>query len=122
MKESLFQEKCIKLLRKHGAYVENISGGSIYQSSGISDLVCCYGGIYLGLELKTGNYTPTELQKSKLNNVILAGGVGQVIIHDPKRKLDGFQQIKQILHYIDVNKTAPKQELYKLESSVIFDD
>lgn len=122
MKESAFQDKCIKLLRKKGAYVENISGGSIYQASGISDLVACYKGIYLGLELKTGNYIPTELQKSKLNNVIRSGGVGQVIIHDPKRNLDGFQQIKDIIYYIDVHKQAPKQELYKLEGNVIFDD
>lgn len=122
MKESTFQEKCIKLLRQKGAYVENISGGSMYQAAGISDLIGCYKGVYLGLELKTGNYTPTELQKSKLNNVIRAGGVGQVIIHDPKRNLDGFQTIKDILRHIDVNHKAPKQALYKLEGNVIFDD
>lgn len=122
MKESVFQKKCISLLRKKGAYVENISGGSIHQSAGISDLVCCYKGIYLGLELKTGNYKPTELQKSKLNNVIRAGGVGQVIIHDPKRKLDGFKTISSFLLYIDIYGKAPKQELHKLESSVVFDD
>lgn len=122
MKESKFQSECIKLLRRKGAYVENISGGSIYQASGISDLVGCYKGVYLGLELKTGNYTPTELQKSKLNNVIKAGGIGQVIIHDPKRNLDGFKQLSTYLLYIDINGKAPKQDLYKLESSVIFDD
>lgn len=122
MKESKFQSECIKLLRRKGAYVENISGGSIYQASGISDLVGCYKGVYLGLELKTGDYTPTELQKSKLNNVIKAGGIGQVIIHDPKRNLDGFKQISTYLLYIDINGKAPKQDLYKLESSVIFDD
>ena len=122
MKESKFQSECIKLLRRKGAYVENISGGSIYQASGISDLVGCYKGVYLGLELKTGDYTPTELQKSKLNNVMQAGGVGRVIIHDPKRGLDGFQEIKDILYYIDVHRRAPKFEKYKLESSVIFDD
>lgn len=122
MKESTFQEKCIKLLRKKGAYVENISGGSIYQASGISDLIACYKGVYLGLELKTGDYKPTELQKSKLNNVIRAGGVGQVIIHDPKRKLDGFKTLSSFLLYIDINGKAPKQELHKLEGNVVFDD
>lgn len=122
MKESTFQEKCIKLLRKKGAYVENISGGSIYQASGISDLIACYNGVYLGLELKTGDYQPTELQKSKLNNVIRAGGVGQVIIHDPKRKLDGFKTLSSFLLYIDINGKAPKQELHKLEGNVVFDD
>lgn len=122
MKESKFQKECIKLLRTKGAYVENISGGSIYQASGISDLIACYRGVYLGLELKTGNYTPTELQKSKLNDVLRAGGVGRVIIHDPKRSLDGFAEIRDILSYIDVNKKAPKFELYKLEGNVIFDD
>lgn len=122
MKESKFQSECIKLLRRKGAYVENISGGSIYQASGISDLVGCYKGIYLGLELKTGDYTPTELQKSKLNNVMQAGGVGMVIIHDPKRGLDGFQEIKDILSCIDKYGCVPKHNYYKLESSVIFDD
>lgn len=122
MKESVFQQKCMKLLRTKGAYVENISGGSIYQASGISDLIGCYKGVYLGLELKTGNYTPTELQKSKLNNVLNAGGVGRVIVHDPKRNLDGFQEIKDILYYIDVHRRAPQFELYKLEGNVIFDD
>lgn len=122
MKESKFQAECIKLLRRKGAYVENISGGSIYQASGISDLVGCYKGVYLGLELKTGNYTPTELQKSKLNNVMNAGGVGRVIIHDPKRNLDGFQEIKEILACIDKYGCAPKHQYYELEGNVIFDD
>lgn len=122
MKESTFQEKCIKLLRQKGAYVENISGGSMYQAAGISDLIGCYKGVYLGLELKTGNYTPTELQKSKLNNVLRAGGVGRVIIHDPKRGLDGFQEIKDILYYIDVHRRAPYFKPYKLKENVIFDD
>ena len=122
MKESVFQQKCMKLLRTKGAYVENISGGSIYQASGISDLIGCYKGVYLGLELKTGNYTPTELQKSKLNNVMNAGGVGRVIVHDPKRGLDGFQEIKDILACIDTYGCAPKHQYYKLEGNVIFDD
>lgn len=122
MKESVFQQKCIKLLRQKGAYVENISGGSIYQASGISDLIACYGGVYLGLELKTGDYTPTELQKSKLNNVMTAGGVGQVIIHDPKRNLDGFQQIKDIMNHIDKYGKAPVFKKYELKENVIFDD
>ena len=50
MSERTFQTRAIKWLRAQGAYVVNISVSTV---RGTPDLVICYRGKFLALELKT---------------------------------------------------------------------
>lgn len=78
MKESVYQKKVLALLRERGAYAEVISGGG-FQASGIPDILACYKGIWLGLELKVGYNKPSPLQVAKIDLIRQAGGVGAVV-------------------------------------------
>ena len=49
--------------------------GGPYGSSGIPDIICCYKGRFLGLEVKLPNGKLTELQKRAIEKINRAGGV-----------------------------------------------
>lgn len=75
MKESDLVEKIKKYLKSKGAYVEKIWGGG-FQSSGIPDLIACYRGRFLGIEVKVGYNKPSELQLAKIKQINEAEGRG----------------------------------------------
>lgn len=72
-KESVFQRRLIKKLEEKGAYVINIWGNG-FMKSGIPDLIVCYKGHFLGLELKTDIGKPSDLQLAHLKKIKNAGG------------------------------------------------
>ena len=49
--------------------------GGPYGASGIPDIICCYKGRFLGLEVKLPNGKLTELQKRAIGKITRAGGV-----------------------------------------------
>lgn len=102
-------------LKERGAWCFTSHGGSQFQVAGLPDVIGVYKGVFLGLELKTGNYQATPLQKHKLNEIQKAGGVG-VILRDDLVYLDA------ILHYIDLNGKAPKQQQYTIQTGVVYDE
>lgn len=115
MKESKFQTQVLDYLKAKQAWSFTSHGGSQFQVAGLPDVIGVYKGVFLGLELKTGNYKATELQKQKLNNIQDAGGVGIVL-------RDTLDELEEILLYIDKHGKAPKQKHYKIKSEVIYDE
>ena len=88
MREKLFENKVKKWLKEHGAwYVKTWGGG--YQRSGIPDLIICWKGHFIGLELKSEIGKPSELQKYELDQIRKAGGVS--IIARPSE----FEELKK---------------------------
>lgn len=114
MKESQFQKKVLNYIEEKGGWCFTSHGGSMYQVAGLPDVIGTYKGVFLGLELKVGKYQATELQKSKLNEIQDAGGVG-IILRDSLVDLD------KILTYIDKHGKAPKQTKYKVNAGVVYD-
>ncbi|MFV0534018.1 MAG: hypothetical protein ACK5MR_10235 [Cumulibacter sp.] len=84
MKESAFQTKVKHYLEDKGAYVINVFGGGNFQTAGIPDLVICYKGIFLALELKVGYNKASELQLIHLERINAAEGIGLVFKHTPQ--------------------------------------
>lgn len=93
MNETQYTKKVNDLLKSRGAYFEKIWGGGM-QSAGIPDILVCYKGIFIGLELKVGNNKPSELQKAKVQMIRNAGGVGAIV-------WDNLEPIETILNTID---------------------
>lgn len=93
MKESVLVESIKKYLRSKGAYVEKIWGGG-FQSAGIPDLIACYKGRFLGIEVKVGNNKPSEIQEVKLEMINNSGGVG-IVVWD-------LETVKNIISVIDI--------------------
>ena len=53
--------------------------GGMYGTSGIPDIICCYRGRFVGLEVKTQDGKVSKLQEITLAKIHAAGGVGMVV-------------------------------------------
>ena len=49
--------------------------GSVYGTNGVPDIICCYKGRFLGLEVKLPTGALTELQKRAIEKINRAGGI-----------------------------------------------
>ncbi len=76
--ESKVKAKCVAQLKEMGAmYFSPVTGG--YGTSGVSDIVACYQGLYIAIECKAGKNKLSELQKMFLERVSAAGGLALMI-------------------------------------------
>ena len=64
-------------LRSQGAYVVKVHGGP-FQEAGVSDLLVCWRGRFIAIEIKTPTGKLTEIQQHHLEQVLAAGGIGVV--------------------------------------------
>lgn len=95
MKESQFSKEVTTYLESKGAIVNNQTGG-MFSKVGVSDLLVCYKGYFIALELKVANYQPDSLQISYLQKVRDAGGFGLIL-------RDTIQELMGLLACIDNN-------------------
>lgn len=93
MKEAQFSREVTQYLESKGAIVNNQTG-SMFSKVGVSDLLVCYKGYFIALELKTGNYQPDPLQISYLQKVRDAGGFGLIL-------RDNIQELMVLLSCIE---------------------
>lgn len=76
--ESKVKASVTKILKKLGIYYfYPVTGG--YGSSGVPDIVCCYNGIFVAIECKSGHNKPTPLQEAQMQKIRQAGGYTVVI-------------------------------------------
>lgn len=78
MKESALQRQIIAYLRERGAYVFKVVG-SPYQQRGTPDLLVCWQGRFIGIELKVPGKEATIIQNHEIRKIMEAGGCGAVI-------------------------------------------
>ena len=68
-------------------YIANIHQ-SMYSSKGIPDLLLCYNGRFVGLEVKTDKGRLSKLQELELNKIRMAKGIAIVIYGKDEVKLN----------------------------------
>lgn len=92
--ETKLQNKIRKSLEDNGAWVIKIHG-SPFTKKGTPDLLICYRGYFIGMEIKTpGNESnTTELQDYQLKEIKKAGGVAVVI--------SSVEKANKVLSFID---------------------
>ena len=92
--ESQLTSQIKNLLKSKGAYCEKIFGGG-YQASGIPDILCCYRGHFLAIEVKspTGKGRASDIQKLKIKAIRDAGGVAFIT--------DNIEDVERVLKFID---------------------
>lgn len=102
MSEANFQKKIIKYLESIDAYVFKHNASAI-SKAGVPDIICCYKGLFIGVEVKKDNKSkPTELQKYNLNKINKCGGVGIVL---RPNKFELFKEITlEFINNKDLNK------------------
>ena len=63
--------------------------GGPYGTSGIPDIICCYKGRFLGLEVKLPGGKLTALQKRTLDKINAAGGIA--------RRVESVDDVKAVI-------------------------
>lgn len=94
MNEAALTTKLRKHLKSEGAYVFKARGDP-RQTKGVPDLVACYRGIFLGLEVKVPGRerTVTLNQQENLNRIEEAGGIARVVV--------SLNDVKEVLTIAD---------------------
>lgn len=79
--EGKLKKRIKAYLESRGALVYAIhGGGDPYQEGGIPDLLVCWQGHFLGLEIKdTRGEKPSKLQEFQLRRIKRAGGISSVV-------------------------------------------
>lgn len=92
MRESEIQKKILDYLKSIGAYSVKVIQAS---KAGVPDIICCYKGRFIAIEVKTPKtkYNTSELQKLNLDWIKEASGVAIVAWE--------LEQIKSLLEEID---------------------
>ena len=67
--------------------------GGPYGTSGVPDIICCYKGRFLGLEVKLPTGTLTELQKRAIDRINRAGGIAS--------RVESVADVQKIIAKVD---------------------
>ena len=68
--------------------------GGMYGTAGLPDIICCYHGRFVGLEVKTPSGKLTKLQETTLQRIQAAKGQAF--------KVTSVEDVKEILHTLHV--------------------
>ena len=81
-------------LASKGAYCEKIFGGG-YQASGIPDLIVCYKGLFVAIEVKSPTHKgrASDIQKLKIKRIRGCGGIAFIT--------DNIEDVERIFDFID---------------------
>ena len=67
--------------------------GGQYGTAGIPDIVVCYKGRFIALEVKVGKNKPTKLQAATIDKIRQAGGTASVVrsVDDVRQIIEGLE-------------------------------
>lgn len=60
--EKAIENEIKEYITSLGGLCYKIHGGDIYQETGIPDLLCCWGGLFFGIEVKDPQGKPSAIQ------------------------------------------------------------
>ena len=74
MREKNIENKIKSYLKSKGAYYVKYFGNKFSQV-GVADILCCYKGYFIAIEVKNEKGKPSQLQLANQQMVIEAGGI-----------------------------------------------
>lgn len=97
MREKVIETSIKKYLFDKRAYFFKVHGSALMED-GIPDIVCCYKGYFIGIEVKAPGklYNQSEYQKIHMDNIRKSGGYYLLT--------DDLETVKQLLENIDNEK------------------
>jgi len=81
VKEAYLQSKILKALRKAGGWWVKFHNGPRYGAPGTPDILGCYQGMFIALEVKRPGEKPTELQASTIQRIRSEGKGIATVVH-----------------------------------------
>lgn len=101
--ETSLQERIQKFIVKSGGYVIKQHGDMISEP-GVPDLLVCYRGIFMGLEVKVDNNVPSKHQGIHCRKIWNAGGIAAIV-----RSVDEVYNLLLFINRgIEAERTAPE--------------
>lgn len=93
MTESQLTRRILKALKDHGGFWVKIHG-SANQVTGLPDIVGCYKGRFVGLEVKLpdGSHKLSERQRLMLTRIEQQGGISAVVT-SPRGALEAIWEL-----------------------------
>ena len=95
--EKNIENEIKQYIKEHGGLCYKIHGGDLYQETGIPDLLCCWYGLFFGIEVKDPNGKPSAIQlaqgariKKAKGHFIIATSVQDVKDYIEKEGLIGL--------------------------------
>lgn len=76
MSEKRIVTKILKVLREDGFWIK--THGGLFQRGGLPDVLGCFKGRFIGIEVKKPGEEASEIQKYTLKEIIKAGGIAGV--------------------------------------------
>ena len=72
--------------------------GGPYGTSGVPDIICCYKGRFLGLEVKLPSGRLTALQKRAIEKINRAGGIA--------RRVESVDDVRAVIAQADMERRS----------------
>ena len=72
--EKSVEDQIKEYIKNCGGLCYKIHGGDLYQETGIPDLLCCWGGLFFGIEVKDPGGKPSAIQLAQGARIIKAKG------------------------------------------------
>lgn len=98
MKEKAIENKIKQYLKT----VEDLyffkEHGGLYGTAGVPDIICCYKGRFIALEVKAPDGKPTALQDATIRRIIGAGGIARIVrsLEEVKSIIGGVDETKEL--------------------------
>lgn len=93
MKEQQLQSKIKEyLVNEKDCYVVKYVPMPVYGIAGIPDILCCYKGRFIAIEVKVGNNKPTQIQQSHLGRIKRRGGLA-IWVNSLQQVKDFFNEL-----------------------------
>lgn len=93
--EKTYENKIKAMLKARGAWFIKYWGGGVYTRAGVPDILACYKGRFIAIEVKAEKGKPSDQQLAEIARIKAAGGVA--IISRPS----GFDALRALLNAID---------------------
>lgn len=92
--EKTFENKLKKYLKSKGAWLVKYWGGGVYTQAGVPDLLVCYKGLFIAIEVKAETGHASELQLKTIEQIKKAGGIAFVLFpHDYDKFVEWFETL-----------------------------
>ena len=72
--------------------------GGLYGTAGVPDIICCYKGRFIAIEVKAPDGKATALQDATIRRIIGAGGIARIVrsLEEVKSIIGGVDETKEL--------------------------
>ena len=72
--------------------------GGLYGTAGVPDIICCYKGRFIAIEVKAPDGKATALQDATIRRIIGAGGIARIVrsLEEVKSIIGGVNETKEL--------------------------